>query len=188
MIKILQYIFQIFFQFETFKIVFLLRSNDSLNNKYALSHQPSGFSLHSCSHFPLRKYYYVNLAKNWTDAQLYCRGKYSDLATIVSMDDISRLQPTFTYSWAWIGMADDPKSWRDSMGNDSNSWRSSATGETSKTGYQNWIVNQPANENGNEKCVAMYTNGKWYDAPCEGIRTFVCYNGKKIFEIMDFTH
>ncbi|TDH11367.1 hypothetical protein EPR50_G00060130 [Perca flavescens] len=125
---------------------------------------------------PPHKYYYVNLAKNWTDAQLYCRGKYSDLATIVSMDDISRLKPAFTYSWAWIGMADDPKSWRDSMGNDSNSWRSSATGETSKTGYQNWAVSNPSDTNANEMCVEMYPDGTWNDAPCGLLKSFVCYN------------
>ncbi|XP_034731086.1 macrophage mannose receptor 1-like [Etheostoma cragini] len=134
-----------------------------------------GFSLHSCSRFPPRKYYYVNLAMNWANAQLYCREKYSDLATITSMDDVSRLQPAFTYSWAWIGLADDPKSWRDSMGNDSNSWRSSATGETSKTGYKNWSGNIPSSTNGNENCVHMCSDGTWNDFPCGSYQSFVCY-------------
>ncbi|KAK5600364.1 hypothetical protein CRENBAI_025247 [Crenichthys baileyi] len=73
----------------------------------------------------------------WYDAQQYCREHYTDLATFESMDDI-RLEPPFSYSRAWIGLWDDPKSWKYNMGNESNSWRWSATGETSKTGYQKW--------------------------------------------------
>ncbi|XP_078027324.1 C-type lectin lectoxin-Enh4-like [Epinephelus lanceolatus] len=96
---------------------------------------PTGFSISSCSHFPLREYHYVNEPMTWAAAQRYCRTKYTDLATIESMDDIDRLQPTFSYSWAWIGLIDDPISWKGTMGSDTNSWRWSATeiNQTDKT-------------------------------------------------------
>lgn len=160
----------------------LIRANDSLITKYAFYHQPSGFSLNCCSQFPLRKYYYVNLKMTWSDAQHYCRVKYTDLATIESMDEISRLKPTFSFKWAWIGLKDDPESWKGTMGNDTNSWRWSATGETSKTGYHNWGVNEPNSGSGKENCVMMATNGEWKDMSCQSLTTFVCYSGKKSFD------
>nr|XP_046254510.1 macrophage mannose receptor 1-like [Scatophagus argus] len=134
-----------------------------------------GFSFCSCSQVPLRTYYYVNLKMTWNDAQHYCRVNYTDLATIESMDDISRLKPDFSYSWAWIGLKDDPKSWNKVMGNDANSWRWSATGETSKTDYQNWDVHEPNNLYANESCVLMGSDGEWSDAKCQSLRSFVCY-------------
>ncbi|XP_041799008.1 C-type mannose receptor 2-like [Chelmon rostratus] len=134
-----------------------------------------GFSSGSGSLIPLREFYYVNLAVNWADAQHYCREKYTDLATIESMDDISRLKPDFSYTWAWIGLKDDPESWKGDLGNDSNSWRWSTTGETSKTGYQSWDVNEPNSKKANENCVLMANDGKWRDANCQFSLSFVCY-------------
>uniref|UniRef100_A0A8C4DKK9 C-type lectin domain-containing protein n=1 Tax=Dicentrarchus labrax TaxID=13489 RepID=A0A8C4DKK9_DICLA len=164
-------------QFQPDCLILHLIVNDSLNTKYVLYHQPSGCSFNSCSQFPLREYHYVNKLMSWTEAQHYCREKYTDLATIESMDDISRLKPDFSYSWAWIGLRDDPKSWKESMGNDTNSWRWSATGQTSKTGYHNWNVGQPNSYMANANCVIMDTNGKWYDTGCHSLRSFVCYDG-----------
>uniref|UniRef100_A0A4W6DVJ2 C-type lectin domain-containing protein n=1 Tax=Lates calcarifer TaxID=8187 RepID=A0A4W6DVJ2_LATCA len=143
-------------------------------------------SLNSCSHYPLRKYYYIDMKKSWTDAQRYCRENYTDLATFESMDDINTLKPPYAYSWAWIGLSDNPQSWKGIMGSDANSWRWSASGETSKTGYQNWAVSEPNNSGGRETCVMTSTNGKWNDMPCQEPGSFVCYTGKKIFEFMDF--
>lgn len=117
----------------------------------------------------------------WQDAQQYCRINYDDLATIENLTDISMLKPGFAYSWAWIGLHDDPNSWKYNMGNDSNSWRWSATGETSKTGYKTWISSNPDNYDANEYCVAMLF-GSWLDANCLTLHPFICYNGKKQFE------
>uniref|UniRef100_A0A4W6G4N5 C-type lectin domain-containing protein n=1 Tax=Lates calcarifer TaxID=8187 RepID=A0A4W6G4N5_LATCA len=144
--------------------------------------------LNSCSHYPLRKYYYIDTKMSWTDAQQYCRENYTDLATIESMDDINMLKPDFYYSLAWIGLRDDPQSWMTAMGSDANSWRWSATGETSKTGYQIWDPSQPNNYHGDQTCVLMITNGKWNDMPCQGKQSFICYTGKKRSEFINSTN
>uniref|UniRef100_A0A4W6DW10 C-type lectin domain-containing protein n=1 Tax=Lates calcarifer TaxID=8187 RepID=A0A4W6DW10_LATCA len=135
---------------------------------------------------PPRKYYYIHTKMNWTNAQQYCREKHTDLATFKSMGDIEMLKPDFNYIWAWIGLTDNPKSWKEAMGNDINSWKWSATGETSKTGYQNWDVNEPNYAFGIETCVVMAPNGKWFDLSCALLHSFVCYTGKKISEFMYF--
>ncbi|CAI5670281.1 unnamed protein product [Oreochromis niloticus] len=135
-----------------------------------------GFSLSFCSKFPPRTYYYVDKKMSWNDAQQYCREKYTDLATFESMDDISRLHSTFSYSWAWIGLRDDPESWKNTLGNDTNSWRWTITGEMSKTDYNNWYSTNPNNYGGNESCVAMDLGGKWFDKNCGESINFVCYN------------
>uniref|UniRef100_G3PPF9 C-type lectin domain-containing protein n=1 Tax=Gasterosteus aculeatus aculeatus TaxID=481459 RepID=G3PPF9_GASAC len=67
-------------------------------------------------------YYYVDTLMTWAGAQRYCREEYTDLATFESTDDVSRLPPD-SKLYRWIGLSDDPKSWRGTMGNDPNSWR-----------------------------------------------------------------
>ncbi|KAM9722810.1 macrophage mannose receptor 1-like [Menidia menidia] len=137
---------------------------------------PFGLPLSSCSQPPPRQYHYVSTPKSWTEARQFCREKYTDLATFDSMDDLSRLKADFSYSWAWIGLWDDPENWKTSMGSDTNSWRWSATGETSRTGYQNWGHNQPDYWTARETCVLMGNHGVWIDERCETTREFICYN------------
>uniref|UniRef100_A0A672YCU3 C-type lectin domain-containing protein n=1 Tax=Sphaeramia orbicularis TaxID=375764 RepID=A0A672YCU3_9TELE len=106
--------------------------------------------------------------------------KYTDLATFESMEEIQRLnRPELLTSLVWIGLRDDPKSWKESMGNDVNSWRWSATGETSQTGYQNWDSIEPNYYQGKQTCVIMMMpTGKWFDKDCRELYHFVCYAGK----------
>uniref|UniRef100_A0A3B5QK89 C-type lectin domain-containing protein n=1 Tax=Xiphophorus maculatus TaxID=8083 RepID=A0A3B5QK89_XIPMA len=114
----------------------------------------------------------------WPKAQQFCREHYTDLATFESLDDIKRLQPNISYSWAWIGLWDDPNAWQTAMGNKSNSWRWSATGETSKTGYQSWATGAPDFRYSGEMCVLMDKAGYWYDTNCEMGLKFICYKGE----------
>ncbi|XP_036071841.1 C-type mannose receptor 2 isoform X2 [Oryzias melastigma] len=130
----------------------------------------------SCSEVPLRQYYYVNKTMSWSEAQQYCREKYTDLATFDSMDDLKRLKANFSYSWAWIGLHDDPAAWRTSMGNESNSWRWSATGQTSRTGFQSWNSYSPDYWKGTETCATMDGRGQWNDNVCTSSYTFLCFN------------
>uniref|UniRef100_A0A3P9IA07 C-type lectin domain-containing protein n=1 Tax=Oryzias latipes TaxID=8090 RepID=A0A3P9IA07_ORYLA len=135
-----------------------------------MPHAPQCLRLHpgciSGSQFPLRQYYYVNILLSWSEAQLYCREKYIDLATFDSLDDLNRLKAGFSYDWAWFGLHDDPAAWKTSMGNKSNSWRWSATGQTSTTGYQSWRSSGPDYYQGKETCAALGGGGLWNDDIC----------------------
>lgn len=101
--------------------------------------------------------------------------EYFDLATIGSLEDVGKLdRPALVTSEAWVGLIDDQS------GGDADSWRWSATGETSKTGYQVWSGGKPSSWR-KEGCAVMDSLGGWTDMSCDVLRSFVCYTGNKIF-------
>uniref|UniRef100_A0A672ILT3 C-type lectin domain-containing protein n=1 Tax=Salarias fasciatus TaxID=181472 RepID=A0A672ILT3_SALFA len=72
-----------------------------------------GFGLISCSDVHHQKYHYVDRPMTWAEAQRYCRQFYYDLATFESMEDMDQLnRPSSMTSAVWIGLWDDPKSWK----------------------------------------------------------------------------
>ncbi|KAK7886215.1 hypothetical protein WMY93_025836 [Mugilogobius chulae] len=134
-----------------------------------------GSVLVSCSRYPFRHYHYIDTAMTWPEAQQYCRKHHSDLATFESMEEIQQLQPTISYSWVWIGLIDDPPSWKQTSAKDPNSWRWSATGETSQSGYQVWSTGGPDYYDLSETCVMIDTGGNWQDYNCNTLLGFVCF-------------
>ncbi|KAG7239742.1 hypothetical protein INR49_028562 [Caranx melampygus] len=137
----------------------------------------TGFGLTTCSDTNFREYHFVNQSLNWTEAQNYCREKYTDLATFESVEDLNRLnRPSGDTHWSWIGLNDDPKSWWRVMSNDSNSWRWSATGKTSETGYQSWYPGEPTNRLEHVVCVFINYQGQWLDDGCKKKTYFLCFN------------
>uniref|UniRef100_H2M376 C-type lectin domain-containing protein n=1 Tax=Oryzias latipes TaxID=8090 RepID=H2M376_ORYLA len=64
------------------------------------------FLLSSC--LLIRQYHFVNQPLNWTEAQTYCRQKYTDLAPIENSKEMDKLINTISsagYSYhIWIGL------------------------------------------------------------------------------------
>lgn len=148
-----------------------------------LCHHSPGLCIPSSYH--IRYFHYVNLIMNWTDAQNYCREKYTDLATIDSMEAINRLnRPPLSTTTAWIGLRDDPEAWKGTLKNYTNSWRWSATGQTSKTGYEVWRTGEPDNSFSSEFCGFMNSDGTWSDKDCFLLSPFICYTGKELFVLI----
>ena len=118
------------------------------------------------------QYHFVNMGKNWTEAQAYCRDKYTDLATIDNMEDMNRLLNLEHFgdynNTVWIGMYDDVNSWR---------WSLEDTDYYSEGGaeFRNWQIGQPDNVNSNEHCVVMTEGGEWQDEDCNEKPPFICY-------------
>ncbi|KAL7875949.1 hypothetical protein AOLI_G00109120 [Acnodon oligacanthus] len=129
-----------------------------------------------------RQYYFVNVNKNWTEAQTFCRQNYTDLATIENENDqssvIAAVNGSFSSIQIWIGQYEDVQ----------NSWRWYLDDDTfygvGERNYRNWGSNAPDNNGGKEICTQMVTNGFWNDVNCNLLAKFICYNGSTNSNIM----
>lgn len=100
----------------------------------------------------------------WTDAQSYCRERYTDLATVDSMDDVDKMMNTVNDGYSgsvWIGLQ---------KGTQSN-WIWS-NGEDTISQYSPWAPGQPS---GGGECV-FFSDNTWSDVPCTYTLWFVCYS------------
>uniref|UniRef100_A0A3P8U4D8 C-type lectin domain-containing protein n=1 Tax=Amphiprion percula TaxID=161767 RepID=A0A3P8U4D8_AMPPE len=104
----------------------------------------------------------------WSDSKTNCERHNSTLAKILDRKTNSKIQKLLPQgSEVWLGLK-KPILW-------------SATGETSKTTFNNWKADEPNSTHGNENCVQMGAGGLWSDKNCELLKTSVCYTGKKRF-------
>nr|XP_046175958.1 macrophage mannose receptor 1-like [Oncorhynchus gorbuscha] len=118
------------------------------------------------------QYHFVNMRKNWNEAQRYCRDKYTDLATIDNMEDMNRLINTVDSGYngsAWIGLYNGVNSWRWSL-EDMDYY---GEGEAE---FRNWDSSD--GKYIDQHCVATGEYGTWWDLICNQNHSSVCYNGK----------
>ncbi|XP_034042347.1 macrophage mannose receptor 1-like [Thalassophryne amazonica] len=127
-----------------------------------------------------RKYYYVDECLSWTEAQHYCRQRFTDLATVENDDDHQKLltsAPTFAQDTnMWIGLH-DRLDWKWSLQDKS----FYGDGEAD---FRKWHLGEPNNYNGTEGCVRI-RNGDWYDGPCHQLFSVICVtaNGTYVFVV-----
>lgn len=137
-------------------------------------------------HCQNKQFYFINMNMTWTEARQYCRDQYTDLATVERADDMNRMGLPGGVI-AWIGLFDDPASWKRVMNTDSNSWRWSATGTVSTSRYQNWATGEPSNYAAKEDCVFVQDGSRWRDYDCQNKIYCVCYtvqSGAKEFVLV----
>uniref|UniRef100_A0A3Q4BY31 C-type lectin domain-containing protein n=1 Tax=Mola mola TaxID=94237 RepID=A0A3Q4BY31_MOLML len=107
------------------------------------------------------QYHLIPTALPWSRAQTYCREHHADLATVSDTEDVERLLNAARGSAgkAWIGLHDNPTSWRWSFSD------SCYYGEK-EADYRNWGFGQPDNFFGDEMCVRMRAGGAWESSRC----------------------
>uniref|UniRef100_A0A8C2A6A5 Si:dkeyp-94g1.1 n=1 Tax=Cyprinus carpio TaxID=7962 RepID=A0A8C2A6A5_CYPCA len=116
-------------------------------------------------------YQFMNQSMTWLDAQRYCRARFTDLAAVMTMNDVRRLVTTVDPGYngsVWIGLrAVGVGRWVWSMGD-------SAISQDSM-----WNPGEPS---GDGECVRSF-NGSWYDESCSTVLPFVCFNDSTGFVI-----
>ncbi|KAI3375742.1 hypothetical protein L3Q82_004041 [Scortum barcoo] len=117
----------------------------------------------------LYQYHFVAEPMNWTEAQTYCREKYTDLATIENTEEMNQLVSTISSSGyssnVWIGLY-STVSWR---------WSDGYNGSGAE--YRNWY---PGYQYENYFCVMSHTYYLWISNPCSNSQPFICNNGTQL--------
>ncbi|XP_062372526.1 macrophage mannose receptor 1-like [Sardina pilchardus] len=117
-----------------------------------------------------RQFHVVMEQKNWTEAQQYCREKFTDLATIHNMTEnetVKNLIHAAGAGDAWIGLK--RVEWQWSLA-DRDFYRED------EAQFTNWDEGQP--NRGDEECVALKEKGKWHDFKCTKSFHFICYDDR----------
>ncbi|XP_056597454.1 macrophage mannose receptor 1-like isoform X3 [Triplophysa dalaica] len=116
-----------------------------------------------------RQYHYINRSISWAEAQSYCRERFTDLATVDSIDDVNRMMNTVNDGYSgsvWIGLK---RATQKRLG-----W---SMGDDTLTQYSPWQLGYP--KEGGE-CF-MFRDKVWRDYPCAGILHFVCYDNAQSY-------
>ncbi|XP_067309542.1 macrophage mannose receptor 1-like [Pseudorasbora parva] len=117
------------------------------------------------------EYIRVQIWKNWSDAQSYCRQYHTDLPTIHNSEEENKIKSILpSTSWVWIGLFLDSWEWSDK-------W---------SLFFRNWAAGQPSDSSGSGDCVGMLTtdSGKWAQYSCDLKQPFICYGDEKKKQIV----
>ncbi|CAJ1086588.1 secretory phospholipase A2 receptor-like [Xyrichtys novacula] len=117
-------------------------------------------------------YHYVFEPKTWTEAQTFCREKYTDLVTVKSAEEVKQFLAIAVAHGNneafWIGVYMKIE------------WKWSDGYTVSGAEYMNWENiedNEPDFHAGEQFCVDIEDDGKWWDMVCLDKLPFICYRG-----------
>ncbi|XP_067280782.1 macrophage mannose receptor 1 [Pseudorasbora parva] len=129
-----------------------------------------------------QKYVLVYEGRTWTEAQSYCREKYTDLASVRNETERQQIQQIRSYSYfygynVWIGLHRN-RLWSDQSSSSFTYWLP----------YTQGIAAQPDNgvnvlgQQGAQHCTAVSLKyiGQWTDERCFASLPFFCYSGELI--------
>uniref|UniRef100_A0A3Q4GZK7 C-type lectin domain-containing protein n=1 Tax=Neolamprologus brichardi TaxID=32507 RepID=A0A3Q4GZK7_NEOBR len=107
-----------------------------------------------------RTFVYIDNLMTWTEAQSYCRLRYTDLASVRNMTENQKIDDLVPRGIrVWIGLFRDSWKW--------------TNGSNSSLRY--WTIIEPNNLMGHESCVAanFLLNAKWEDWTCDSMKEFL---------------
>uniref|UniRef100_A0A3Q1G137 C-type lectin domain-containing protein n=1 Tax=Acanthochromis polyacanthus TaxID=80966 RepID=A0A3Q1G137_9TELE len=110
----------------------------------------------------LHLYKFIDEPKTWSEAQQYCREKFTDLATVDNMEDVAQLIAAAGRGYSgkvWIGLYDNSSSWAWSMTDD-------GYYGTKNEPFLGWYSDQPNSRSDEWKLCTVVDRGLWFDQPC----------------------
>lgn len=123
-------------------------------------------------------YHYIDKSETWTDAQQYCREKYTDLATVTNMTDMKSLLMSIKNGnkKGWLGLI-----YRTDV---KRTWFWSLPGVKLNESDLNWNKGEP-NDVDTENCGFLLKDLTLGDVSCRGDEEyksyFVCFDGENTF-------
>ncbi|KAL7846160.1 hypothetical protein AOLI_G00243520 [Acnodon oligacanthus] len=111
-------------------------------------------------------YVFINVSKNWSDSQSYCREHYTYLASVRNQAENEQIKKAAKGNAVLIGLFRVSWKWSDQ----------------SYSTFRYWEHNQPDNHAGKESCaeIVMSDEGHWNDDKCEEKLPFICFENKLI--------
>ncbi|XP_043117378.1 C-type mannose receptor 2 isoform X2 [Puntigrus tetrazona] len=115
------------------------------------------------------RYHFVNIRKNWSDAQRFCREMYTDLATVNNAEEMNSLLRNITdvSHDVYIGLyRSEVFKWHWTL---------------SDSFYNEQIFKNRKNNKAdinNEGCAVMNSNWQWFNNSCDSKRQFVCFSAE----------
>ncbi|XP_048022975.1 aggrecan core protein-like [Megalobrama amblycephala] len=121
-----------------------------------------------------QKYIWVTDGKTWTEAQSYCREKYTDLASVRNETEHRQILSLSLGHTVWIGLHRN-RLWSDQSNSSFTYWRQMVSFEASQPDNGFYTPGQ----NGNQHCTAVSLQhfGQWTDEQCYDSLPFFCYSG-----------
>ncbi|KAK2833971.1 hypothetical protein Q5P01_017860 [Channa striata] len=107
----------------------------------------------------------VNDLKTWTEAQLYCRDNYTDLASVRNQAENDEMKMMLTQN-TWIGLHRNSWKWSDGSVNSFSYWYPGAPVPTTTA-----------------TCIGAYY-GKWYNFNCNYQFFFLCFEAHIIRKVV----
>ena len=115
------------------------------------------------------RYLLISSSETWRDAQLYCRDRYTDLASVRNQEENQQIQNLTDGSAVWIGLFRDPWRWSDG----------------SNSSFRRWWPGWP--KPGTD-CVVMDVypgpnRNRFFSYDCTEKYYFICYSGELPFTV-----
>uniref|UniRef100_A0A3P9CZ60 C-type lectin domain-containing protein n=1 Tax=Maylandia zebra TaxID=106582 RepID=A0A3P9CZ60_9CICH len=122
-------------------------------------------------------YHFIKEKKSWNEAQRYCREKYTDLAKVFDMTDMSRLRNSAqNQGEAWIGLNNNTGGNR--------TWHWSLPGVEYIHNDSSWNLNgRYGTEPGPGNCGRK--RDKLAEVSCNHTTWFICYDDKKTLNLIE---